>query len=278
MCQLFALNCNAPTAVTFAFTGLSARGGDTGEHQDGFGLVFHDRNSCRQFIDDGRASDAALAVFLRSHPIRARTVIGHIRKATQGAVQLSNSHPFVREWQGRYWSFSHNGDLKNFHPRLDGSHLPVGNTDSELAFCWILQELRLRFPTGTAPGWRELAPALVQLSDELSSYGTFNFTLSDGEALYAYATTRLSWLQREHPFVSAHLVDRDLSMDLSLVNGPEDKMVLIATEPLTRNERWVQFAQGELRVFVDGDPVWVRTPSTSLGTRSVQRDTVRQAA
>ena len=36
MCQLFALNCNVPSAVTFSFTGFSARGGRTGEHADGF--------------------------------------------------------------------------------------------------------------------------------------------------------------------------------------------------------------------------------------------------
>ncbi len=42
MCQLFALSSNAPTEVTFAFTGFSARGGATGEHADGFGLAFHD--------------------------------------------------------------------------------------------------------------------------------------------------------------------------------------------------------------------------------------------
>src|SRR5688500_5683143 len=61
MCQLFALNSNSPTEVTFAFTGFSARGGATGEHADGFGLAFHDGAACRLFVDDGRASDAALA-------------------------------------------------------------------------------------------------------------------------------------------------------------------------------------------------------------------------
>ena len=145
MCQLFALSCNVPSAVTFSFTGLSARGGQTDEHVDGYGLAFHDDKRCRLFIDEGRASDAALADFLRRHPIRARTVLAHIRKATQGAVQLSNCHPFLREWQGRHWSFCHNGDLKDFHPRLSGSHLPLGDTDSERAFCWLLQELRRRF-------------------------------------------------------------------------------------------------------------------------------------
>jgi predicted glutamine amidotransferase len=260
MCQLFALSCNTPSAVTFSFTGLSARGGHTGEHADGYGLAFHDDKVCRHFIDAGRASDSALADFLRRHPIRARTILAHIRKATQGAVQLSNCHPFVREWQGRHWSFCHNGDLKDFHPRLTGSHQPVGDTDSERAFCWMLGELRRRFRGRRAPGWQQVAPVIAELADRISVHGRFNFLLSDGEALYAHASTSLHWLQREHPFQTAHLVDHDLTLDLSVANGPDDRMVLLATQPLTRNEAWLPFDSGELRVFVAGEPVWRHTP------------------
>ena len=261
MCQLFALSCNVPSAVTFSFTGLSARGGHTGEHADGYGLAFHDDKVCRHFIDEGRASDSALADFLRRHPIRARMVLAHIRKATQGTVQLANCHPFVREWQGRHWSFCHNGDLKGFDPRLTGSYLPVGDTDSERAFCWMLQELRKRFRGNRAPGWQQLAPVIAELAERIALHGRFNFLLSDGEALYAHASTRLHWLQREHPFGTAHLVDHDIALDLSVANGPNDRMVLLATEPLTRNEAWVPFAAGECRVFVAGEPVWCHVPN-----------------
>lgn len=260
MCQLFALNSLAPAAVTFAFTGFSARGGATGEHADGFGLAFHEGSACRRFVDHARASDSVLADFLRTHPIRARTVLAHIRKATQGPVQLSNCHPFVREWQGREWSFCHNGDLKDFHPRLDGSHLPVGQTDSERAFCWMLQTLRRRFRRA-APGWEQLAPAIAELAVGIAGHGKFNFLLSDGRALYAYGATRLHWLQRRHPFGTAHLVDHDLELDLATTNGPDDRMVLVATEPLTRNEAWQPFAAGELQVFVDGEQVWRHAPA-----------------
>ena len=263
MCQLFALNCNVPSAVTFSFTGLSARGGQTDEHVDGYGLAFHDDKRCRLFIDEGRASDAALADFLRHHPIRARTVLAHIRKATQGAVQLSNCHPFLREWQGRHWSFCHNGDLKDFHPHLAGSHLPLGDTDSERAFCWMLQELRRRFRSRRAPGWAQLAPVIAELAGRIARHGAFNFLLSDGEAVYAHASTKLFRLQRAHPFPIAHLVDHDMALDLSVGNGPDDRMVLVATEPLTRNEAWVPFVPGELRVFVAGEPVWQQSPRTA---------------
>jgi predicted glutamine amidotransferase len=256
MCQLFALNCNVPAAVTFAFTGFSLRGGLTGEHADGFGVAFHDGEVCRTFIDEGRASDAPLAEFLRQHPYRARTVLAHIRKATQGAVKLSNCHPFVREWQGRQWSFAHNGDLKDFQPCLNGQVLPVGSTDSERAFCWMLQTLRRRFGARREQNWRQLAPVIAELAGHVARHGRFNFLLSDGEALYAHCSTRLHWLRRAHPFPTAQLVDRNLALDLSVANGEGDRMTLIATEPLTCNELWEPFNENELRVFVGGVNVW----------------------
>ncbi len=264
MCQIFALNSNTPSAVTFSFTGLSARGGVTGDHVDGFGLAFHEGRACRLFIDEQRASDAALAGFLRHHPIRARTVLAHVRKATQGPVRLENCHPFVREWQGRHWSFCHNGNLKGFAPRLNGSHLPVGDTDSERAFCWLLQGLRRRFGQAACragpPSWRQVAPVLAGLAQSVGRFGSFNFLLSDGEVLYAHASTRLHALQRQHPFAAAHLVDHDLVLDLAQANGPGDRMVLIATEPLTRNEPWLPLAPGELRVYGDGEELWRHVP------------------
>jgi glutamine amidotransferase len=276
MCQLFALNCNSPSAVTFSFTGFSARGGRTDEHADGFGLAFHDERGCRVFIDDEQASDSALAEFLRRHPIRARTVLAHIRRATQGPVQLSNCHPFVREWQGRHWSFCHNGDLKDFHPALVGSHMPVGSTDSERAFCWMLQELRQRFGNHRPVGWQRLAPVIADLAERIGKHGRFNFLLSDGEALYAHCSSKLFWLKREHPFATAHLVDHDLSMDLSVANGPQDRMMLVATEPLTRNEAWVPFKAGEMQVFVGGESVWQRAPRVTSPVATVLRGVVKR--
>jgi predicted glutamine amidotransferase len=77
-------------------------------------------------IDDGRASDSALATFLRSFPIHPPTVLAHVRKTTQVSVRLANCQPFVRKRGGRYWSFCHNGDVLDFAPPISGVHLSVG--------------------------------------------------------------------------------------------------------------------------------------------------------
>ena len=256
MCELFAINGSAPTAATFSFTGFSARGGATGEHVDGWGMALHEGDACRVFVDAGRACDSPLAEFLRRHPLRARTVLAHVRKATQGPVSLANCHPFQREWAGRHWVFAHNGDLKGFRPELDGSFLPVGQTDSEYAFCWLLQRLRQRFGPLAAPPWPQMLPVLAEDVTQIAAHGSFNMLLADGRAVFAHASTRLTWLQRRWPFGTAHLVDHELAIDLGTANQPGDRMVVVATAPLTRDEPWRTCASGEMLLLVDGELAW----------------------
>ena len=198
MCQLFALESNAPTAATFSLSGFAARGGHTAEHVDGWGVAFHEASGCRVFVDPGRASDSPLADLLCRHPIRAQRIVAHIRKATQGPVGLVNCHPFRRECWGRSWTFCHNGDLKGFHPRLDGAFVPVGQTDSERAFCWLMQELAARWRCRSA-ALGAVAPRLAELAADISRHGAFNFLLCDGQALYAHATHRLHWSSASTP-------------------------------------------------------------------------------
>ena len=91
-----------------------------------------------------------------------------------------------------------------------------------------------------------------ELAAKIAPHGTFNFLLSNGEALWAHATTHLCYIERKHPFTQAQLSDEDLSVDFSRETTPEDKVVIIVTAPLTHNEQWVPFQNGELRVFVNG--------------------------
>ena len=141
MCQLLGMNCNTPTDVTFSFAGFAQRGGRTDHHADGWGIGFFEGLGLRHFVDHLPAAESPVADLIRRYPIKSRNVVAHIRKATQGEIALQNCHPFVRELWGRYWLFAHNGDLQDFHPRLHASFRPVGSTDSERAFCWIMQEL-----------------------------------------------------------------------------------------------------------------------------------------
>jgi predicted glutamine amidotransferase len=254
MCQLLGMNCNVPTDIVFSFTGFATRGGGSDVHKDGWGIAFFEGAGVRHFVDHEAAISSPVAALIRSWPIKSKNVIAHIRKATQGEVALENCHPFVRELWGRYWVMAHNGDLKNFDPVLDGPYRPVGNTDSERAFCYLLQELRRRFGD-CAPNLIELHASLQELTTDIARFGPFNMLLSDGAALYAHCSTKLYYLVRQFPFVQAVLADNDLSVDFSEVTTPNDRVTIIVTEPLTTNENWQKFCEGELKVFVDGEPI-----------------------
>lgn len=253
MCQLLGMNCNVPTDIVFSFTGFATRGGRTDEHKDGWGIAFFEGAGVRLFVDHESAVESPIAELIKRYPIKSKNVIAHIRKATQGTIALENCHPFVRELWGHYWVFAHNGDLKNFAPELDGAFHPVGSTDSELAFCYLLQQLRKRFGD-TLPAREELTAALVELTAEIATHGVFNMMLSDGSALYAYCSTKLHYIVRQYPFTQAKLSDEDVSVDFSEVTTPNDRVAIIVTEPLTTNESWHPFASGELKVFIDGQP------------------------
>jgi len=86
----------------------------------------------------------------------------------------------------------------------------------------------------------------------LAAHGTFNMLLSNGQALWAHGTTRLHYLERRHPFGPAQLQDEDVRVDFAAETTAQDRVAVVATEPLTRDEPWIAFEPGELKVFVDG--------------------------
>ena len=259
MCQLLGMNSRLPASLTLSFTGFAQRGGGTDHHSDGWGIAFFESDgdqpgkAARHFVDKESAATSPIAQMLRSYPIKSHNVVAHVRKATVGAVSVENCHPFVRELWGRYWVFAHNGDLKDFAPLLHGSFRPVGTTDSELAFCWMLQEMNKSH--AGVPSEAELTHTLRDLAQRVAKHGTFNFLLSNGQALWAHASTKLHYVLRQHPFSEVQLKDEDLSVDLSQLNCPEDRQAIVVTEPLTSNEAWVAMSSGELQVFIGGQPL-----------------------
>jgi len=252
MCQLLGMNCNTPTDICFSFTGFQKRGGETDVHADGWGIAFFEGRGVRLFLDPQPSAQSTIAELVRNYPIRSFNVIAHIRKATQGVISLENTHPFQRELWGRYWVYAHNGNLPQFQPTLDGSFMPVGNTDSERIFCWLLQSLRLRFGD-TAPKRNVLLAAIHELILPISGMGIFNFLLSDGEWLIAHCSTELSYIIRRAPFNTAHLMDDDVMVDFSRLTTPDDRVAVIATQPLTDNEPWISMQAGSLWLFEQGE-------------------------
>jgi glutamine amidotransferase len=148
--------------------------------------------------------------------------------------------------------FAHNGTLPRIRRRRLRDETPLGETDSEHAFCWMIEELRAAFPGGYPRQPRRLWKVIAELGGMLGAEGKFNFLLADGQHLYARCGTKLSHIVRQAPFGRATLRDAELAIDFSAVAGATDRVAVVATEPLTRDEAWQQGTPGTLWVFNRG--------------------------
>jgi predicted glutamine amidotransferase len=218
---------------------------------DGWGIAFYEGKGCRVFLDTHPSASSPIARFVASYPIHSLNVVAHIRKATQGARRLKNTQPYSRELWGRYWIFAHNGSLENFDPPLKGTYTPVGDSDSEIAFCWILEHLKNHLDSMTAP-LEDILVVLEDVTRRVWQYGTFNYLLSNGEYLFVHCSTSLYYLVRQAPFAEARLKDKDVAIDFHSVTQENDRVAVIATEPLTEEEPWIKIAPKTLLAFKEG--------------------------
>lgn len=249
MCELLGMSANVPTDICFSFAGLRQRGGGIGPHRDGWGVAFYEGAGVRCFHDPEPCHDSAIARLIESYPIKSEVVICHVRQANVGRVSLANTHPFVRELWGAYWTFAHNGQVKGFSHR-PGPFQPVGTTDSEALFCDLLNALRERFDA--PPKAEEVTDFIARTCEAYALAGVCNLLISNGNWLFSLCTSRLTSIVRRSPFGAARLSDRDLEVDFLQHTTPRDVVAVIATAPLTSNEAWDTFLPGEWRLWRGG--------------------------
>lgn len=252
MCELLGMDCNVPTDIVFSFRGFAKRGGETGPHSDGWGVCLYDGRGVRSFREPHPAAQSPLARYLRENSIKTKIGVAHIRRKTKGKVQLSNTHPFTRELWGRTWSFAHNGKVHAVTHRSLSRFQPVGTTDSEHAFCWMMDAIAAKFPSYPSDP-KKLWAFVAQLGADIGRYGNFNFLLSDSTYLFARCHTNLHHLVRKHPFARATLADEDVTINFADHTTPKDRVAVIATYPLTRDEAWVKGVPGTLWIFSAGN-------------------------
>ncbi len=257
MCELLGQSANVPTDICFSFSGLVQRGGRTGPHRDGWGISLYEGNRCRSFHDPRASVASQIAELIQRYAIKSKLIVSHIRQANRGQVNLANTHPFVRELWGNDWAFAHNGQLKGIKRRPLRHYFPAGTTDSEYAFCWMLDQIREQLPQRPARP-QELSRLIQTLAKDINQLGVFSFLLCDSKFLYAYCANSMCWLTRRHPFGKAHLIDTGQVVDFSLETTEKDIVSVIASRPLTDNESWNVMEKGEFRIFRNGLPVQQR--------------------
>ena len=272
MCELLALSSSSPARLTFSLQTLAARGGADGGLHDGWGVAFYQGTDVALFREPAPAADSALVRFLETDGPATHVAISHIRHATQGDLSLANTQPFVRELGGRSHVFAHNGDLRDIcrsEPLTLGTRRPVGQTDSEHAFCALLERL--------APAWQAGAPPTVELrmsllgafASDLRTLGPANFLYADGDTLFAHGHRRMqrTGKRAEPPGLwirQARCAPADPALDDLggvAIAQPAQSVVWIASVPLTGDD-WRPLAEGEMLAVRDGEVLSSRLPAT----------------
>ena len=261
VCELFGMSSRAPVNITFSLTEFSQHGGATGPHKDGWGVAYFEEEDVRLIRDSDAAANSVYIKFLESLGLSSNIVISHIRKATQGDPKLKNTQPFARELGGQMHVFAHNGDLKRVREQCDitaGSFRPIGETDSEYAFCALLQRMQ--------PLWMNSAPAIAnrlmvvkEFAAQIRELGPANFIYSDGDVVFAHGHRRtqadlsirppgLHYLCRNCAEETGPFKTKGLSIHLS---DQQQEVVVIASVPLT-GEAWKPLSEGEIIVMHAG--------------------------
>jgi glutamine amidotransferase len=274
MCELFGLSSRLATRATFSLEVFAGHGALGGANVDGWGVACYDLDNsadARLYKEPEPAGDSAWLKFVEQRGVTTTRLVSHIRRASRGGLSLSNTQPFAREFNGRLHVFAHNGDVGEVAPAVRAAtdrYHPVGQTDSEAAFCRLLNGLSERWPAGGAPSVADRLAVVAGFAAEMRGLGEANFLYSDGEVLFAHGHRRIQsdgktappglwWLRRawsEHPHsqqtAGVHIESR----------GEEQEIVLFASVPITA-EPWRPLAEGEVIAVHAGEVVGTSVPA-----------------
>ena len=255
MCRLYGFCATEPTKVectlVHAQNALMAQSRSDLKgvsHAHGWGVVTYDNAA-------PHAERQAWAAYRGEHFQRAASrvyadlVIAHVRRATVGAPDMHNTHPFVH---GR-WSFAHNGTAPHFGrlkerflnhiaPPLRGEI--KGETDSEHLFYYLLSLMDAapqKALTAIVKEGVETVASWVAAIDVEAKPG-LNVMMTDGEKMVGVRWGR-----------SLYHVERDGVYDCEICGFPhirhdpdhDYRAVVVASEPLT-HEVWIEIPDRSL--------------------------------
>ncbi|CAM3482893.1 class II glutamine amidotransferase [Halomonas lysinitropha] len=249
MCELLGMSARYPSALDTSLELFRPRGGEIGPHADGWGLAFFEGRTARLYKEPIPACESRCLAFLQGYELQSDMVIAHIRKANPPGVgrAYANTHPFEREVGGRSWVFAHNGVLPGIQAYTPGRYLPMGDSDSEWAFCLLMEAIHDCISHyGKIGDIQQTLACLAPVIATINPLDEFNFLLGNGEHLFVHAHSELHLLRRE-----------------CRIDGCDQRVALIATKPLSE-EAWQCLLPNTLLILKEGEIVQeVRTPGAA---------------
>lgn len=260
--QLVALSFDAAASPAVTLKGL-LHAPDGLRQPFGWGFAWYPAEDYAAMVikDPTSIGDNAMTKVLRDwERFQSDLFVCHLRGAAERATQ-EDTQPFSRSYAGRDWIFTHlgrlGGGLARRIPLRQGTPFdPIGRTDSEHAFCWLLDLFHARGVRRLAEvGWNVLHDWLRALDD----LGCATILLSDGEDLVIHQDRQrqegLFWRRQVAPQPAGLLESDDIALDLSRAHGGRRTVFLLSGVPLS-DEPWEPMYPGQMLVVRQGALRW----------------------
>jgi len=271
MCELFAMSSKKPATVSMTLQKFASHGSDDGMNKDGWGIVYYAEGDLRRFRDTGPAADSEWVKFVEKQALCSTQVLAHIRGANVGSVCLRNTHPFSRELGGKMHTFAHNGylqDIAKNESLVLQRFRTVGDTDSEWAFCALLDRLcNLWMRDSGVPPMTERIDIIKKFAGEIRGLGLSNFLYSDGDTIFVHADRRRQsdgqfrapglWLREQ----TCPGGDELIAGGGVKINSPKQTIAMAASVPLTECG-WEPMEEGALVALKEGRIIATASPIT----------------
>lgn len=263
--------------LAFSFDGVSSpaidlkfrKGPQKGEHTLGWGLAWYPADNKAAIVakdPSARDTQSLRGAMEDWDSFRSTVFFCKVRGAASGYTHLE-TQPFSRSFAGQDWLFMHNGDLdkmamKKLHFNKSIFLEPMGRTDSELAFCFLLGKIQ-------DYGARTLADVdhqvLLSWFLQLDDMGSADMVISDGTTVAAFygsqSETHL-YYSRISPPHSAGGFEADAAS--FVVDNPRDtfRTALVFSSAPFRQGDWKPMQKGQLIIARRGQIAWTNKKDT----------------
>lgn len=259
------MSSSTPTEVSFSLDEFSKHGGLTDKHKDGWGIAYYDDNDARILKEACSASESSYLKFIKHLKIQSKTIISHIRLATQGEISIRNTQPFARELGGRQHVFVHNGHFEDLDTQLENTRerfKAIGNTDSEFSFCYLMEQMAKIWDRELTPNLANRLQVFTAFCNQMRQYGIANFIYSDSDYTFIHSHKRLVNTDTKKASPGLHILQRNCPIKtsesnidgLQITTNRPQHVTIVASVPLS-NENWKALQEGEIKVLQNGEIV-----------------------
>ncbi|MBA4502057.1 class II glutamine amidotransferase [Marinobacterium marinum] len=225
-----------------------------GEKSAGWGVAWYEQGDVHRVREAVSSGSTLRPLWLSDERCCARLFVGHLHQAGNEET-LRNTQPFQRESGGVVHLFAHSGQLSRFihNPKRFpvGHFRPLGETDSERAFCVLMARLAALWQDGRPDPDVRLA-IVADFAARLRSLGPATFLYSDGELLFAHSDVR----RQADQVVSEGLYQWQVNLGREADQGApvgslEGAMTMLTSAPADCLS-WQPLPEGEVMMFRDG--------------------------